>query len=99
MQKYPGYKLVEMRKVKHLERLIRNWNKNFKRRLKSLKLQKRNSMLMIRLQRELLQFCKKKWLLELIRLVAKRNGYVMTIYIYIMRGKNDATTYPDKPVS
>ena len=83
MQKYPGYKLVEMRKVKHLERLIRNWNKNFKRRLKSLMLQKRNSMLMIRLQRELLQLCKKKWLLELIRLFAKRNGYVMTIYIYI----------------
>ena len=44
-------------------------------------------MLMIRLQRELLQLCKKKWLLELIRLVEKRNDYVSSLYsIYISEG-------------
>ena len=25
--------------------------------------------------------------------------YLLYIYIYIMRGKKDATTFPDKPVS
>ena len=42
---------------------------------------------------------------DISNLLSQAWGYIIYIYIYIyiyiniMRGKNDATTYPDKPVS